>query len=188
MLRPSYPIETDRLLLRPFVASDHAALLAIHSREEVTPYIPWDVRGPEEVSRVLADKAASTGLEHEGDKLELAAVLRADGTLVGDFLLMWRSAVHRCAEVGFVVHPDHHGRGFATDATAELLRMGFEELGLHRIYGRIDARNAASARVLEKLGMRREAHMVENEWLKGEWTDEVIYAMLDREWEARAGS
>ena len=85
-------------------------------------------------------------------------------------------------------HPEHHGRGYATEATAELLRLGFEELGLHRMYGRLDARNSASARVLEKLGMRHEAQLVENEWVKGEWTDEAIYAMLDREWEARAGS
>jgi len=65
-----------------------------------------------------------------------------------------------------------------------MLRLGFEGLGLHRITGRLDGRNAASARVLERLGMRREAHLVENELVKGEWTDEVVYAMLDREWRA----
>ena len=63
-----------------------------------------------------------------------------------------------------------------------MLRLGFEELGLHRIIGRIDARNTPSARVLERLGMRREAHFVHNEILKGEWTDEVVYAMLEDEW------
>jgi RimJ/RimL family protein N-acetyltransferase len=67
-----------------------------------------------------------------------------------------------------------------------MLRLGFEGLGLHRIIGRLDGRNRASARVLEKLGMRREAHFVENEYVKGEWTDEVVYAILDREWRSRA--
>jgi RimJ/RimL family protein N-acetyltransferase len=187
MVLPAYPIETERLLLRPFARADHAALLAIHSREDLTRYLYWPPRGPEEVAEVLADKVACAKLEQEGDVLHLAAVLREEGTLVGDILLIWRSFVHRSAEVGFVFHPDHHGRGYATEATAALLRLGFEELGLHRIYGRLDARNAASARVLEKLGMRREAHLVENEWVKAEWTDEAIYGMLDREWEARAG-
>jgi RimJ/RimL family protein N-acetyltransferase len=65
-----------------------------------------------------------------------------------------------------------------------MLRLGFEELGLHRIMGRIDARNEPSARVLERLGMRREAHMLENEFVKGEWTDEVVYALLEHEWRA----
>jgi RimJ/RimL family protein N-acetyltransferase len=188
VVRPSFPIETERLSLRPFVASDHAALLAIHSREDVTRYIYWNPRRPDEVARILADKASSTALEQEGDKLELAVVLREGGTLVGDVTMMWCSAVHRSAEVGFVFHPDHHGRGYATEATTALLELGFGDLGLHRMYGNVDARNRASARVLEKLGMRREAHLVENEWVKGEWTDEAVYAILDREWEARAGS
>jgi RimJ/RimL family protein N-acetyltransferase len=166
VLCPSYPIETGRLLLRPFAASDHAALLAIHSRDDVTRYLNWDPRGPEEVTRVLALKVAATALEHEGDTLDLAVVLREDGTLVGDLTLMWRSAVHRQAEVGYVFHADHHGRGLATEATAALLQLGFEELGLHRIYGCLDARNTASARVLEKLGMRREAHILENELVR----------------------
>lgn len=188
MLLLSYPIETERLLLRPFETSDHAALHAIHSREDLTRYLYWGPRGPEEVSEVLADKVAGARLEYEGDVLHLAAALRDGGALVGDILLMWRSLVHRSAEIGFLFHPDHHGRGYATEAAAALLRLGFEELGLHRVYGRLDARNTASARVLEKLGMRREAHLVENEWVKGEWTDEAVYGMLDREWEARAGS
>jgi RimJ/RimL family protein N-acetyltransferase len=66
-----------------------------------------------------------------------------------------------------------------------LLRLGFTDYGLHRIIGRLDARNTASARVLERLGMRREAHFVENEIVKGEWTDEVVYAMLEDEWRSQ---
>ena len=68
-----------------------------------------------------------------------------------------------------------------------MLRVGFEDLGLHRICGRLDGRNAASARVLERLGMRREAQLLENERVKGEWANEVVYAMLDREWRRRSG-
>ena len=63
-----------------------------------------------------------------------------------------------------------------------MLAFGFETLGLHRVIGRLDARNVASARVLEKLGMRREAELVENEWIKGEWQSELVYAVLAHEW------
>jgi len=66
-----------------------------------------------------------------------------------------------------------------------MLRLGFDELGLHRIIGRCDARNTASARLMERLGMRQEAHFRENERFKGEWGDELIYAMLAREWTER---
>jgi len=75
------------------------------------------------------------------------------------------------------------GGGIVGDCA--LLRLGLEGLGLHRIVARCDARNTASARVMERIGMRREAHFVRNEFLKGEWTDELIYAILRSEWAAR---
>jgi RimJ/RimL family protein N-acetyltransferase len=75
-------------------------------------------------------------------------------------------------------NPEHHGRGYATEAASAVLDLAFETFGLHRITGSLEARNAASARVLEKLGMRREAHLVENELVKGEWQSEIVYARL----------
>ena len=99
--------------------------------------------------------------------------------------LFWRSQEHKQGEVGYVFNPAYHGRGLATEAVGALLRLGFEGLGLHRITGQLDARNTASARVLERAGLRREAHLVENEFVKGEWTDELIYAILRSEWAAR---
>jgi RimJ/RimL family protein N-acetyltransferase len=123
-----------------------------------------------------------TRLANEGDGLVLAAIVRETGTLIGDFTLKFLSAEHRQGEIGFVLHPDHHGRGYATEAAPLILRFGFEQRGLHRIIGRCDGRNTASARLMERLGMRREAHLVENEFIKGEWADELIYAMLAREW------
>jgi RimJ/RimL family protein N-acetyltransferase len=82
----------------------------------------------------------------------------------------------------YIVPPEYQHNGYATEATAPLLRIAFEALGLHRVVGRVEARHAASARVLEKLGMRREAHLLENEFVKGEWQSELVYAILDREW------
>jgi RimJ/RimL family protein N-acetyltransferase len=90
--------------------------------------------------------------------------------------------MHRTGEIGFVFDPTAQGRGYATEASRPFLRVAFEDFGFHRVIGRTEARNVASARVLEKLGMRREAHLVENEWVKGEWQSELVYAMLDREW------
>jgi RimJ/RimL family protein N-acetyltransferase len=179
---PELPIETERLRLRPLEAGDHASLLAIYGREDVTRYLPSGVRDADGVSELLERKLAPTRLEEDGDALNLAVVLREDGRFAGEVMLFHRSTIHRAAEVGYVFDPAFHGRGFATEAAAELLGIAFEQVGYHRVYGRLDARNTASARVLEKLGMRREAHLVENEWLQGEWTDEVIYALLEREW------
>lgn len=184
MLRPTYPIATRRLLLRPFTMDDLEALHAIQSRPDVTRYLMWGPRSLGEVRDVLAKRARTTTLEAEGETLVLAMGLPDSGALVGDVNLHWISFEHRQGEIGFVLHPDHHGQGLAGEAAAVMLRLGFEELGLHRIIGRCDGRNAASAKVMERLGMRREAHFRQNEIVKGEWTDELVYALLADEWPA----
>ncbi len=184
MLSPDYPITTERLHLRPFGSGDLDALVAIHADPEVVRYLYWGVRDRDELRGVLEEKAERTVLAREGDALNLAAVTADTGELVGDVTLFWRSEEHRSGEVGYIFHPAHAGRGYATEAARALLRIGFEAFGLHRIIGRLDARNTPSARVLERLGMRREAHFVENEFVKDEWVDEVVYALLAREWAA----
>ncbi|HEY2790547.1 MAG TPA: GNAT family N-acetyltransferase [Gaiellales bacterium] len=184
MFAPAYPIETERLLLRPFAQGDYDALLAIQSRADVTRFLYWEPRTPDEVLPALERRIADAALWQEGDTLGCAVVLRTTGELIGDCSLHWVSAEHRVGEIGFVFHPDHHGRGYATEAARPLLEFGFATVGLHRIIGRLEARNVASARVLEKLGMRREALLIENEFVKGEWQSELDYAILDREWRA----
>jgi RimJ/RimL family protein N-acetyltransferase len=184
MRSPDYPIATERLHLRPFAPDDLDALVAIHADPDVVRYLAWGVRDRDELRGVLVEKAERTVLAREGDALNLAAVTADTGELVGDVTLFWRSEEHQMGEVGYIFNPAYAGRGYATEAARALLRFGFEEFGLHRIIGRLDARNTASARVLESLGMRREAHFVENELIDGEWTDELVYALLDREWAA----
>jgi RimJ/RimL family protein N-acetyltransferase len=186
VLRPDYPIQTQRLILRPFAESDLDDLYAMQSRPEVARYLYWEPRDREQVRQALLSMVRGWALTAEGDVLALAVVLPATDTVIGDVILRWSSVEHRQGEVGYVFHPSYGGRGFATEAATAVLRLGFDDLRLHRIFGRIDSRNTASARVLERLGMRREAHFVQNEVVKGEWTDEVVYALTEDEWHAAA--
>jgi RimJ/RimL family protein N-acetyltransferase len=185
MLRLDYPIRTVRLLLRPYTAADFEDLYDIQSRPEVTRYLLFGARDRGEVRESLEQKIRAGVLAGEGGNLTLAVVLPQAGTVIGDVVLFWRSREHRQGEIGYIFHPAYGGRGYATEAAEVMLRLGFLGLGLHRIVGRIDARNDASARVLERLGMRCEAHFVQNEIVKGEWTDEIVYAILEHEWRAR---
>jgi RimJ/RimL family protein N-acetyltransferase len=185
VLRPSYPVETARLVLRPFSEGDLEALFAFHSLPEVARFLYWEARDREQVRAVLEAKLGQTALEDEGQVLALAVVWREVGTVVGEVSLQWRSRVHRQGEIGFVFHPGYQGRGLATEAAEAMLRLGFEGLGLHRVIGRCDALNLPSARLMERLGMRQEAHFVHGEWFKGRWSDELVYAMLKDEWRAR---
>jgi RimJ/RimL family protein N-acetyltransferase len=182
MVAPSWPMETERLLLRPFAADDLSALHAIHSDNGVARWLYNDPRTLEESRGLLARKIAGATLRTEGEWLSAAGVLRDTAELVADVSLLWASQTHRQGEIGFLVHPAHQGEGYATEASRPLLAFAFETLGLHRVVGRLEPRNVGSARVLEKLGMRREAHLVENEWVKGEWQSELVYAILAREW------
>jgi RimJ/RimL family protein N-acetyltransferase len=145
-------------------------------------YLPWGARDKDAVREALELRIRGTSLDADGDKLLLAVVLQASSELIGEAGLFLLSKAHRQGEVGGAFHPDYHGRGYATEAARRLLEVAFEDLDLHRVIGRIDARNDASARWLERLGMRREAHFVENEFNKGAWESEVVYAILQREW------
>ena len=176
------PIETERLTLRPFLPDDLEALASYRSRPDVARYLMWDAESEEEVRAALDRKIRATAIRSEEDFLALAIVRRDGGAMIGDVVLSLVSEERREGEIGYIIHPDHHGCGYATEAGQAVLALAFEGLRLHRVIGALEARNTASARVLEKLGMRQEAHFVENEFVKGEWQSEVVYAILDREW------
>jgi RimJ/RimL family protein N-acetyltransferase len=184
MLNPSYPIETERLLLRPLdPRGDVDAVHAYQSREDVCRYIPYFPRNRQQVADRLADRDRTRStLDAEGQAINVAVVVRESGALIGDVMLFWKSAEHRGGEIGYVLNPDHAGNGYATEACRALLSLAFDDLDLHRVIGRIDARNASSAAVLRRLGMRQEAVLVENEFFKGEWTTEIDFAILAAEW------
>jgi len=184
-IQPTWPIETPRLVLRPFVEDDLAAFHSYSRLNEVAQYLYWDPRDEVASRAALELNMTRTGLREDGDGLVLAIVWREIGQVVGHSSLALNSAIHRQGEVGFIVHPDHQGRGLATEAAQVMLRLGFENYHLHRIMARCDARNLASAGVMKRLGMRQEAHFIHNEIFKGEWGDEFIYALLEDEWRAR---
>jgi RimJ/RimL family protein N-acetyltransferase len=183
-LRLTAPIRTERLVLRLYAPDDLDAHFDIQSRAEVARYLYWSPRDREQAAETLQQKINHRSIEADGDILSLAVVRAEGGPLIGDLMVRYASATHRQVEIGYIFHPDAHGQGFATEATRAIVDLAFRQLRAHRVYGQIDARNDASARVLERVGMRREAHLVQNEWVKGEWTDEAIYAVLAAEWAA----
>jgi RimJ/RimL family protein N-acetyltransferase len=187
VLRPEYPIRTERLTLRPFALRDHADLHAMTSDPEVVRYLYWEVHTPEETRAALHKRTTQTALTEEGQWLVLAIEAEPDGEprVVGQVVLRWASIQHRQGELGYTLAAKYQGHGYAREAAQAMLRLGFEGLGLHRIYAACDTRNEPSWGLLTRLGLRREAHFVEDELFKGEFGDQYIYAMLDREWSAR---
>lgn len=185
MLEPTYPIRTERLVLRPLVATDAEAMAGYQSLPDVCRWIPYEPRGAEVIAGRLADPARNRStIAAEGDTLWLGIALADNPAVIGDVILAWHSAEHRTAEIGYVLSPDHQGRGYVTEACQALLVLAFDGLGAHRVTARVDARNDGSAAVTRRLGMRQEAHLRENEWFKGGWSDELDFAILEAEWRA----
>jgi RimJ/RimL family protein N-acetyltransferase len=183
---PDYPIVTDRLLLRPFSRGDVDAVYSYRSRADVAEYLFDPPLTYDECAEAVRLRIGQVGFATEGDRIVMAVERRSDARLVGEVSLIWRSVVHRQAEIGYILHPDAWGAGLATEAADALLAFAFEVAGIHRVRARCDARNTASAAVMRRLGMRQEAHLREHEQNKGEWVDTLIYAILEDEWfEAR---
>ncbi len=181
-------LETRRLRLRPLTLDDEGDLLPYHADPEIVRYIPWPVRTRELVRAALMKYAGRTRMSETGDGIVLGIVEKRSGTVIGEMNVQIASRADAQGEFGYVVARAFANRGYATEAAAAVLDYAFDALGLHRVSAQIDTRNAASAAVAAKLGMRREAEFRENEWFKGEWTSSWIYAILAAEWRAARAS
>lgn len=171
----------QRLVLRDLEMADWPAVHAYSARPEVARYQPWGPNTPDEsrafVEQVIAAAQAMPRIEYQ-----LALTLTAGGRLIGTGALWIRSIDHGQGEIGYFLHPDHWGRGYATEAARLLLDFGFGTLDLHRIGAICDPRNVASARVLEKMGMTHEGRLRETMRLRDGWRDSAVYGILAQEW------
>lgn len=181
---PRLPLRTARLELRRLTAGDRDALLAYRSDPETCRFLPFRPQTAEEVAAYLATRAARTALEGTDGSLSFGVALPNGGALLGDLIVFVRDREQECLEVGWVFAPEHRGHGYAAEAAAALLGFAFDEVGAHRVVARMDPANTASGRVADRIGMRREALLVENERVKGVWSDTLHFAILEREWRA----
>lgn len=176
------PLETARLRLRPFTVADVDAVHAYHRLEDVARYQYWQPRSRDEVAAEVAKWLEPDGTTEAPESIVFAVTLKDSGALIGDMVLLFRDNAARQGEIGFTFNPAHGGQGYATEAASAVLDAGFGHFDLHRIFGRCDARNQPSWRLMERLGMRREAHFREHAVFKGDWDEEFYCAMLSREW------
>jgi RimJ/RimL family protein N-acetyltransferase len=176
-------IVTARLCLRPFRADDLPAFVHYRSAPEVARYQSWDeMYSMADAERFLASQRELV-FGQPGEWVQLAAIDRTSGELCGDCAVRVVTGQPATAEVGVTLAPDHQGRGLASEALAAVMATLFEKHDVHRIYAEADDRNLSVHRLLERLGFRCEARMVEADWFKDEWSTLRVYAILRREWE-----
>lgn len=178
---------TDRLILRPMTLDDASALFSYRSIPDVNTYTytPVWISMDEAIAHV--EKYVPKLNDADSGFGKWMIVRNDTGVTIGDVFLSNDDELHGTTEIGYMIHPDHAGNGFATEAVHAALRIGFEDWRRHRIYARVDEENIGSVRVCQKLGMRQEARHIENDRRGDVWSNELIFAMLNREWNERNG-
>ena len=175
-------LETARLILRPFKEADLAAFAAYRSDPEVARYQGWETPYTLEQAAAFLREMQSTRPGTPGAWYQLAIERKSTPGLIGDCAFHILAHDPRQAEIGFSLASAFQGQGYAAEAVHRLLDYLFTGLELHRVTATCDAENHASARLLERVGMRREGHFIENIWFKGAWGNEYAYAVLQAEW------
>ena len=179
-------ITTERLLLREFVFDDWPAVLAYQKDPRYLEYYPQPTRGESDAKEFVQwflDEQA----ESPRRRIQLAAVLRKSGELIGNCGIRRKPDNEWEADIGYEIAPEFWGRGYATEAATALVEHGFSEMGLHRISSWCIAENGASVSVLRKLGLREEGRFRENEFFKGRWWDTLVFGLLMEEWAGSTG-
>ena len=175
-------IGTERLVLRRFRASDAPVLAAYRSDPAVARYQSWDAPFPLEKAEVAVRNFAAGSPDRVG-WFQYAVELTGERSLIGDVAVRLHDNLKQ-AEIGFTLAPAYQKRGFATEAVSAVLDRLFRLQGLHKVTGECDARNKPSAALMERLGFTREGCLRQQTFIKGEWTDDLIYGLLATEWPA----
>ena len=179
----SESILSQRLHIHSLTLENAQAMYAYRADAEVRRYQSWEPGSVEEIREFIAGQG-ELGSDSPGRWRQLGLFLRRTDQLVGDVGLHVQAHDPRQVEVGITLAPAWHGQGLASEALIAVLGYLFTDLGKHRVFGSVDPRNTKSLALLERVGMRREAHLRESVWFKGGWADDVIYAMLAREYPA----
>lgn len=173
---PLLPLGTERLALREHRSSDADWLQDVYGDPSFARYLlhePWTGVDTHRELRVRMDQT-----DLDGPARAIALVIEHEGTPVGDVSLTYTDPARRIMEIGWAIAPSAAGRGFGAEASRTMLALAFEHYRAHRVVAQMDARNTASAALAERIGMRREAHHLQDWWNKGEWTDTLVYACL----------
>ena len=178
-------LTTERLIIRRFTQADAETFAAYRSNQAVARYQSWDAPISLEQAREFIDYLQGNHPDTPGDWFQFAIAEKRAQAHIGDLALLSDADDPRLATVGFTLSPSAQGRGYGTEALSALLDYLFLQRHKHRVRADCDTRNIASARLLERVGMRREAHHVRSSFFKGEWADEYVYAVLADEWQVR---
>ena len=175
---PFQNLESERLLLRQITPDDVNEIFALRSNPETMKYIPRPLATTKDDAmghiKMIQDKIVSNeginwAITEKGNPKMIG--------IIGHYRIRWE---HFRSEIGYMLLPEHQGKGIITEAIQLLVDYGFNEMNMHSLEAIIDPKNTASARVLEKNNFVKEAHFKENEFYDGKFLDAVVYSLLNK--------
>lgn len=168
------------ILLREFVFNDWKAVHEYASQEKACIYQPWGPNSENE-TKAYVNTIIQNAKEVPRTRFAFAVTVQDGSKVIGAGEINIRDVENRSGEISYIINPDYWGNGYATETAKQLLSFGFNMLKLHRIYATCDPRNAASARVLEKISMKYEGRMREVMLIRDGWRDSSLYSILENE-------
>ncbi len=174
-------ILTERLSLRCLLPDDADNMLAYRCDPAVAQYQSWHPQSLEEIHSFIGSMSRKEF--NTPGWYQIGIALRSDGTLIGDCGTHILDTDSRIAEIGITIGPSYQSNGYATEALEAIFKLLFAEHGKHRIFASVDPRNSPSMALMQRLGLRKEAHFVQSLWFKDSWADDVVFAMLASEWQ-----
>ena len=175
-----FPRFTQRLEIRELTLDDYASVHEYAKDPVVIRHMLWGPNSQQETLEYLHN-AINNQFERPRSSYELAVVLRDSQSLIGGCGIYLSEHKNKVGEIGYCFNKNYWGKGYASEASRAMLDFGFNSLKLHRIYATCDPANIGSAKVLEKIGMKREGHLREHLWQRDRWRDSFLYAILEHE-------
>ncbi len=174
-------IYTERLVIRRIRFSDAREMYEYRADRSVQKYQTWEPRSLADVERFITENEASEfGLKDTWH--QLGVFIKESGKMIGDIGIHFKGELNTEAEIGYTISPAYQGKGYATEAVSAVITCLFAKMGKRRITASVDPMNLRSVNLLERIGMRKEAHFRKSFLFRGEWVDDVVYGLLKEEW------
>lgn len=173
-------IETERLIIRLAEPEDAEAIFSYRSDFLENKYQGWFPNSAKEVHDYISNMPKTIDIADVC--FQFAIINVNENRLIGDIGIIFTNHNNMQAEIGCTLHKDYQGKGYATESLKAVVNYLFVTLNKHRIIASVDPRNTTSLRLIQRLGFRKEAHFKKSYYLRGEWVDDIIYAMLKTEW------
>ncbi len=173
-------LTTERLIIRPIKIEDANEIFNYRSDEEVNKYQGWIPTTVDDVAAFISKVPKQ--INEPETWYQLVIIEKETETLIGDLGIHFFGKENKQAEIGCTLNKKFQQKGFATEAIKNVIDYLFQTLNKHRVIASVDPNNKSSIQLIERLGFRKEAHFIESFYMKGKWIDDVIYAMLKKEW------